>query len=271
MSTAIEKKFSSQIDPTLTFKAGQYFVTMQDQNGTVYHKIVSPAAVREAFTNEVVDSGWLPPETVRFGVCRFGEWFVAFIPPARYELPLEAHEGEEGAVQGVVKITAPLPGLIFFGCNYKYFVWAVKSQTFDPKAEVFHPPLPNVGMDSPTAPPGLICYGLHKPLKCRAATFMQAWKLFIETPFNNHTADGKSRKYPEDVRLMLRELAARAMYPTTSDLEELIYPVEDLNPLVPNRTLTVEKLIKTWLLDESKPSGDDLENAMLKLFEAKRQ
>lgn len=92
MSTELERKFAPQIDPTLTFKAGQYEVTMQDQNGTVYRKIVSPAAVREAFTNEVVDSGWMPPEAIRFGVCRFGEWFVGFIPPGRWELPLEAIE-----------------------------------------------------------------------------------------------------------------------------------------------------------------------------------
>jgi hypothetical protein len=270
MSTEPRKPLPPQFDPTLIFRAGQYHVKMQDQNGSVYEKIVSPAAVREAFTNEVIDSGWLPQEVRRYGICRFGEWFLAFLPPARYEIPLESDE--EGAERGVVKIIAPLPGLIFFGCLTKYFVWAVKTEAFDPKAEVYHAPLPNVGMDSPKEPPGLICYGYHQPLKCRAATFMKAWQLFMETPFNNHTADGKSRKFPEDVRLMLRELAAQVEGAVGIDhAGSIVYPVDDLLPLSESRPLTVETFVKTWLLSENKQEEEDgITGGLLSLFEATR-
>ncbi|HEX8653067.1 MAG TPA: hypothetical protein VF708_19780 [Pyrinomonadaceae bacterium] len=259
MSTEIEK-LPQKFDPTLTFRGGQYELTVQDHNGTVFPKIVSPAAVREAFTLEVIDSGWLPDIVRRYGVCRFGEWFVGFIPPGRHELPLESDE--EGAQRGMIKITTPLPGLIFFGCNTKYFLWAVGSDTFDPKSEVFHAPLPHVEMDKPTAPAGLICWGYHQPQKCRAATFMKAWKLFMETPFSNHTVDSKSKKYPEDVRLMLREVAALP--------EGSLYPVEDLMPLHPGKQMTVEFIIKMWLQDEPE-SGDAVTDTMLQLFDATRQ
>src|SRR5215211_6791897 len=98
MSTeiAVKDNGSPQFDPQLTFKGGQYEMKFQDQNGVVYEKIVSPWAVREAFTSEVIDSGWLPEEVRRYGVCRFGEWFLGFIPPKRHEISLE----EEGSAEG---------------------------------------------------------------------------------------------------------------------------------------------------------------------------
>ena len=139
----------------------------------------------------------------------------------------------------------------------------MKTPTLDPKAEVYHAPLPHVEKDKPDAPAGLICWGYHQPPKARAATIMKAWRLFVETPFSNHTVDGKSRKYQEDVRLMLREAAALP--------EGSPYPVEDLQPLYPGKQMTVEFIIKTWLTSEEPGEGDGLSSAMLQLFEATRQ
>lgn len=204
---------SANVNPSLEFRDGQCLFKGATPGGTVVEKLVSWAAVREAATNIPVDSGWLPPEVVRWGmVASVGEWAVAFIP--RRRRAVELTRGVPGQNEEVDKVEVPLPGMVIFGVTNKYFVWAVKGERLDPFAEVYRAPLPNVMQDAS------VCWGLIKPPAASAKTIVKAYELFITSTFNNHAASGKSKSDREDVREVLRGLAAAG--------EGARYPADDL-------------------------------------------
>jgi hypothetical protein len=47
----------------LLFVGGQYLFRSRGSEGDCHYKFVSPAAVRVAFSNETIDTGWLAPVT----------------------------------------------------------------------------------------------------------------------------------------------------------------------------------------------------------------
>lgn len=219
--------------PSLMFVDGQFLISLNDLNGNHVQKFVSPAHVRQAFTHLPVDSGWLPPDVVRWGMNKHGEWVITFIPPQVYNLPFIGEDNDESKV---TFIKTPMPGLIFFGNAGTYGVWAVKGAQFDPFAKIYRSPLPNVGTTSE------ICYGVNKPPRANANTIGRAWKLFINSPFNNHTIQGKSKKHPEDVREMLRTLHDAASYPQ-----------DDLVPFFEEMEITIDKFFDGYI--ESQTNG----------------
>jgi hypothetical protein len=147
------KTVDADILAQLLFLPGQYLLVTKEDRATNY-KFVSPAALKAAFANEPVDSGWLTSNTVRWGDCHQGEWLVQFYPPRRYQLALERFTAD-------APISTPLPGFVFVGCDLKYWIWAVKSNSFDPNLALFHAPLPNVMSD------GSICFGDNSPPSVR--------------------------------------------------------------------------------------------------------
>ncbi len=155
-------------------------------------KFITSKDAANAFTGHDEDSGWIPD-----GICRAGykggrgNWALYFAPPQRVTLKLEGHGG----------ITIPLPPTILFGIDQDYYLWAVKKEAFDPQAELYHAPFPNVEGDA-----GQICWGANQPPRAGAATLAEAWKLFFASPFSDHTVTDKSRKHREDVRKTLLEL-----------------------------------------------------------------
>lgn len=199
----------------LLFLPGQYLLVYKEGEATTY-KFISPAALREAFVAEPIDSGYLPPNTVRWGKCHKGEWLVQFYPPQRCCISLEN-----------TTLTVPMPGLVFAGCDRKYWIWAVKK--FDPNSPIFHAPLPNV-MEN-----GSICFGGNSVPNCSAAHIMQVWQLFWHSPFNQDLVQGKSKSYPENVRSHLQQL---------HNSNSKKYPTRDLVPWG-NKTITtaIEEII----------------------------
>ena len=132
------KTVDADILAQLLFLPGQYLLVTKEDRATTY-KFVSPAALKEAFANEPVDSGWLTSNTVRWGHCRKGEWLVQFYPPSRYRLALERFTADAPSI--------PLPGFVFVGCDRSYWIWAIESNSFNPNSALFHAPLPNVMSD----------------------------------------------------------------------------------------------------------------------------
>lgn len=225
-------------NPILEFMDGQFRFRMTNLEGAIIERFIASEAVREAFTGIPIDSGWLRPEIVRWGHGKLGEWCVAFIPPAVHELELTTEPGlntkwEETA--NVDRIRAPLPGLVFFGLSNIYHVWAVKTAVLNPHYEIYRCPLPNVEES------GKICWGPYNPPRCTAKTIFEAFDLFIKSTFNNHRANGKSKRYRDDVRMILRELA-NAPLPAA----EWCYPVTDLMRQVPHVGLVLDTAIRRF-------------------------
>src|SRR5712691_5513853 len=67
----------------LLFTRGQYLL-YDRQGGEVRVKGVSAQALRAAFAEEPVDSGWLPPGVIRYGLGPAGTFFVRLIPASRH-------------------------------------------------------------------------------------------------------------------------------------------------------------------------------------------
>lgn len=187
-------------NPTLEMCGGQFLFRGRTEGGTTIEKLVSAAALREAFTGVPVDSGWFLPcvaGVARWGIARGVEWAVIFLPPSLHNLELTEHDGSPE--EAVSRIAAPLPGMVMFGVGSKYFVWAVKTPKLDPYQEIYRAPLPNVMADAS------VCWGAQKPPHATGRSAAEAWVLFAyKTTFNNHAANAKSKSEPEDVRRVLR-------------------------------------------------------------------
>jgi hypothetical protein len=106
----------------------------------------------------------------------------------------------------------PLPALAFAGIGSQYYVWAIAQDEVSPEAPIKHAPLPNVGPD------GGICFGD-----------------IITTPFSGHNSGGKSRRFPDDVRVQLLRLAHR---------NARRYPLRDLVGGYENLEQVVDRVIK---------------------------
>jgi hypothetical protein len=201
----------AQYDAALLFTRGQYILYYR-RGAELICKGLAAEHLRAAFIEEPVDSGWLPEGVVRCGSGPAGTFFVKFIPPGKHRLHLSTENPAEPLI-----IAPPLPALMFAGVNSTYYVWALQSDHYDPSAPLFHAPFPNI------YPDGHVCFGSNRPPEISAQTLEEAWRLFIESPFNQDMAGGKSQEHSQDVR---RQLLAQACAEASG------YPVEDLVPYV---------------------------------------
>ena len=202
----------SAIKAELLILDGTYILHYQSGQESHY-KCLSPTALRIAEGNEPIDSGWIGEGVVRWGTGNFGDWVVKFIPPQRILLDCD----ELGQVQ------IPMPAMVFVGKNFTYWLWAIKTQIFDPNACLFHAPLPNVYM-----PSGKVCWGKNQHPSASTQSINQAWNLFISSPFNSHLSNGKSKRSTNDVRSQLLALHQH---------KNSTYPLKDLVPLDKKATI----------------------------------
>jgi PRTRC genetic system protein B len=199
---------AAEAEAALYFIGGQYlFHARSDQPETI--KFLAPGLVRHAFTFQQIDSGWLSPETVRWGTCSRGSYVVNFYPPARRRLLID--EGDHS--RSLSTLMVPLPGLVFAGLNQSWYIWAVRARRFAPDLKLFHAPLPNVDGTAE------ICFGENQYPEVGKHGVQAAWKLFISSPFNSHDANGKSHLYPDNVISQLSSLHER---------KAVRYPLRDL-------------------------------------------
>jgi hypothetical protein len=178
------------------FFNGQPVWHTRTESGRDRYKFVSMAAVIQAFRNAPVDSGYLPPGVVRCGASAKGDFALLFIPARRHRLNVEAARGSS-----LKQVDLWLPAFAFFGIGSSYRVWAVKGDSLEPRGALYQAPLPNVFGD------GAICWGQNTPPKAGGTVIAEAWRIFIESPFNGHAASDKSRSHKGDVRVLLRQVA----------------------------------------------------------------
>lgn len=186
---------------SLEFFNGQIVYRRQTSQGGEQYKFISLGAVAEAFRKAPIDSGWLGANVLRVGSGAHGDFAVYFQPAMRHKLQIERGTKLE-------TLQVYLPSLVFFGIAQTFCIWAIKGNSPESTAQLFHAPLPNVFER------GLICWGENTPPRAGAATITQAWTLFITSPFNGHAASGKARNHHSDVRTLLRSLArSRKKFP----------------------------------------------------------
>ncbi len=196
------------IEAEVLIVQGQYILHYRDSHGQDQFKFLSEESMRLAFSEQEVDSGNLPPNTIRWGSNAKGTWLLQWIPPGRHTILLEG----EAMPQNPVSV--PLPGIIFGGIGTSYYVWAVKEKLYAPHLPLYHAPLPNIGLD------GKVCFGQNHPGKACPETFEQTWQLFISSPFNGDLVAGKSARHAQDIREQLCRVKKKPAYPI-SDLRPL--------------------------------------------------
>ncbi|MBI4789314.1 MAG: hypothetical protein HY782_19965 [Chloroflexi bacterium] len=202
----------------------QYLLRYREKQGAVAYKFISPAAVRAAFANERIDSTWLPPSARRWGMAKEGEWILLAHPPQRYAVTFTGKESNQ-----VIQLQVPLPALAFIGYAQRYYVWAFPDSELRGETPLFAAPLPNVDAN------GAICFGNNPVPKASAQTIAEAWQIFLTAPFSNHSMNGKSQKYPDDVREQLLKLAER---------KRRRYPLDDLIPYRANANQAIEWVLR---------------------------
>jgi hypothetical protein len=265
------------IEGALIFAGGQVFFFNQDTRKHEQHfKCLSSQVLRIAFSRETIDSGWFPPGIVKCGFNSAGHsWFVKFIPPtvvhrlvfvdlerildyAPPHLLLTGLDDQGPTLTGVADQTeileqsnipmrpaktkqlvlenVTLPGLIFAGCGPNYYLWATDEREFKPSSLCYSAPLPNV-YDT-----GRICWGDNQVQNATPQYADTAWSIFINSPFNSHLANSKSRKHSDDVRKQLLALQktdqsasatsgsanSTTTQNTTAQNTTNFYPAEDL-------------------------------------------
>lgn len=182
---------------------GHYLIRYQE-NGRWVSKFVTAEDMSAAYTLTEKDTGWIPNRIMRFGSSPRGPWSVYSTEPREILITLEGD---------LAPISIPAPRLVLLGIGNTYYLWALKCEDFQRDGVAYKAPFPNVHDD------GKICWGSNTPPAATVDKIKDAWKLFFATPFNNHLTNGKSIKYPNDVREMLRDLAIQEKYPV-SDLRD---------------------------------------------------
>jgi PRTRC genetic system protein B len=193
----------------------QYLFRYRNKDGSVVYKFVSSASVRAAFAEEAIETNWLPENTRRWGIGKYGEWIVVTHPPKKHRFTFVSDNQETKTIT----LEIPMPALAFLGYAQRYYLWAFKEDVLSGNTNLCAAPLPNVDAN------GAICFGSNLVPKASARTIEEAWRLFLASPFTNHSTNGKSHKYPNDVREQLMQLA---------NARRRAYPLNDLVSL--NRT-----------------------------------
>lgn len=200
----------------LIFLDGQLLFHYFDREAqTDAYKLLTVDSVRQAFMKESFDSGWIPEGIARWGITPGCLWFVKFIPPGRHKFYF-ADMGLQFPSRSQI---LPMPALVFVGIGsdkrdrYHVFALAEDKILTHVKQEVFYAPLPNIGNN------GAICFGDANPPKVTLQNADAAWKLFLETEFNNHSQDKKSQYSDKSIYEAYQHFL-------TPDSET--YPVSDL-------------------------------------------
>jgi len=185
----------------LIFLRDGQLVFCSREHGVHTAKFLDPEDVKRAFFPIVSDSGWLPPDLVRWGHGNGKEWAVLFKPAQIYQLTLSAPQ------QGQQVIKVPLPSAVLLLFDHSMWVWAVKTPIFQPGAPAFYMPLPNVSQS------GLVCFGANKHPPASLQTANSIWETWSSGAFTGESCTNKSKLYPDDVRIQLRALQGHTKYP----------------------------------------------------------
>ncbi len=195
-----------EAEAKLLFLKGGHYCFQYRQGERETYKFLSPETVRAAFQHENIDSGWIPSGVQRLGICRQGQWYVQYMPPAKRTFTFTNLKGDGEPMT----LTIPMMGTVFMLCGDTCYIWAIKQKTFTADATIYHVPLPNIYGN------GSICMGVENNLSNYPEgleRLAKAWQIFVTAPFNNHLVNGKSHTHPQDIREKLIQLQKSNRYP----------------------------------------------------------
>lgn len=116
---------------------------------------------------------------------------VDYRPPQKTGLYLEGSD---------TPVRVPLPGLLMIRKSVKnsvnYQVFAVLARPTKLDCALFNAPIPNVSSNG-------VCWGTVRKVSgdaLKSNSLDEDWKVFLGSPFGNHTVNGKSKKYKQDIR-----------------------------------------------------------------------
>ena len=195
----------------LTFADGQ-LIFQHLEDGVEYAKIVSAAQAATAFQEAGIDSGWLEPGVVRWGVSHKGSWAVRLIHPDKERTLLFERTLSDDAIPD--HLTLRLPPLVMIGIGSTYHLWALSEPEANARTLLYYAPFPNVYGNAH------ICFGSNAVASVEQDGMRQALKLFCEAPFGQTSIQNKSKRHPQDVRRMIKEISDSGEAYPTDDLVE---------------------------------------------------
>lgn len=204
-------------EAALLFIGSELVFASRDERGWSL-KCISLDSARAAFSTTSIDTGWIDPALQRFGTTPEGPWAVAYHPPARRSLLMEYR-------RQTVKLTIPMPGLVFIGLGINYHLFAL-TEVFSPSANLCHAPFPNISNQN-----GWICFGSNQRMPATPPNMAIMWELIWNTRFNADWRNNRCKSEPTDVRKLLMKLQRRARFP---DAE-----------LLPTGT-TIQQAVHSW-------------------------
>jgi len=196
-----------EAEAALYFMAGGHYLFRRADKGNYQSKFVTVRDVAAAFSQQEIDSGWLPAGVVRCGHSAKGPWFVYSAPAQKVTIYMTPPKGFSSAP---IDLTIPIPRTVLMGIGSDYCLWAMKSTHFELDEDAYHAPFPNVFSEAEK-----ICWGTNRPGEAEAGKARKVWELFFQTTFNADLASQKSVTHPEDVRLLLLELGGKNKFPTS--------------------------------------------------------
>lgn len=206
--------------PTIELRIYDHAILLTRRRGPVWTTYpVDPAALAQAFTTTAQASGLLPWGTIATGQLYGHPFFVQYIPPRPISLTItRAHGQHSRAFQ--------TPGLVWAGWTHDYRIWALAGPASPDRLDIplCAAPFPNCYAD------GTICWGsVDEQGAATAATLGPTLDVFLrDSAFNDHLANGKSRRHPQSIVALYAELDVDAPYP--------------VNDLVP-ATVTLEQVV----------------------------
>ena len=106
--------------------------------------------------------------------------------------------------------------------SYRVFAVMKRPETLDEK--LYGAPLPNVGG-------GGVCWGtVARPSaeELKGTSLATDWKAFLGSRFGNHSVEGRSKKYPKDLRKLYMALEGVEAYPLDDLVESKPMTIADL-------------------------------------------
>lgn len=215
----LQSALSEQPDLSLDFYS--YGCVLRKREGeTITEFPVDPQQVAMVLAAKVsFDTGFLDGDTLLVRQDGVKRTVVGFRKRCKTGIWLD---GSDTAMR------VPLPDLLMIrtttdNSTPQYQVYAVKGRPTSLDAELFRCPLPNVFNSAS------ICWGTVQRVSDDAlssGSLGTDWAMLLGSPFGDHASNGKSKKYPADIRKMLIELEGR---------NARVYPRRDL--VSANKTL----------------------------------
>lgn len=170
---------------------------------------VAPEGIAQALAGLPLSSGLLPPDSLGWGMAHGEAYYVRYLAARAVELPLRLGSA-------VATFRLQTPPLVWAGRGTDYRLWALNVPDRPTRGSVplCRAPFPN------SYEHGGICWGSadKPPSATSPAAIETALGCFLNSEFSLHVDNQKSRKYPNSVVSLWKDLTGR----------ELPYPLDDL-------------------------------------------